>query len=62
MAKEPVPATVPATMATRRVVSAKAFSEQRAKALSTIPKKKRWTKNQRGSKSQWGAVKVRPKG
>ena len=58
MAKEPVPAS----MATRRVVSAKAFSEQRAKALSTIPKKKRWTKNQRGSKSQWGAVKVRPKG
>ena len=58
MAKEPVPAT----MATRRVVSAKPFSEQRSKALSTIPKKKQWNKNQRGLKSQWGAVKVRPKG
>ena len=57
MAKEPVPST----MATRRVVSAKSFSEQRAKALSTIPKKKRWSKNQRGSRSQWGAVKARPK-
>lgn len=58
MANEPVPAT----MATRRVVSAKSFSEQRAKALKTIAKKKRWNKNRRGSKSEWGAVKVRPKG
>ena len=58
MAKQPVPST----MATRRVVSDKSFSEQRAKALKTIVKKKRWSKNRRGSKSQWGAVKARPKG
>ena len=58
MAKEPVPAT----MTTRRVVSAKSFSEHRSKALRTIVNKKRWNKNRRGSKSQWGAVKARPKG
>ncbi len=57
MAKE-----VPRTMTTRRVVSAKAFSERRAKALESMTKKKRWSKNGRTPKSQWGAVKVRPKG
>ena len=47
----------PRTMATRKVISAKAFSMKRAKALESTPKKKK----QRNPKSHWGAPKTRGK-
>ena len=51
----------PLTMATHTVLSPKAFSEKRAKAKSTRRSPKKWNKNRRGARSQWGAVKARAK-
>ena len=56
-AKEP-----PRTMATRKVVSAKAFAVKRAKALESKPKKKKQrTPKTKDPKSQWGVPEARAK-
>ncbi len=52
----------PRTMATRHVMSAKAFKEKRDKAMESVPKKKKQrTPRTRDRKAQWGAVHVRAK-
>jgi hypothetical protein len=56
MAKE-----APRTMATRKVMSAKAFGAKRAKAMETAPKSKKIKsqKNRKHAKAAWGANKGR---
>ncbi len=50
------------TMATRRVVNAQEFSTMRAKAMSTMPKKKKQRRpSTREGKSHWGVPKARAK-
>ena len=56
-AKE-APRTMPSrTMATRKVISAKAFSLKRAQSIASMSKKKK----QRNPKSHWGVPKTRGK-
>ena len=53
----------PRTMATRKVINAKAFSDMRLKARESTPHKKklRDPKKRRDAKSKWGPVTVRAK-
>ncbi|MBY0504254.1 MAG: hypothetical protein K2X03_10105 [Bryobacteraceae bacterium] len=52
----------PRTMATRRIVSAQAFSDKRAKAMDSIKRKKKIRKNSLPKpKSHWGPPKTRHK-
>jgi hypothetical protein len=61
LAKDTLP-----TMATHKVLSAKEFGAKRAKGKGSKPKEKKWKKDRKGKKAQWGAAKkgavtVRPK-
>jgi hypothetical protein len=49
------------TMATHRVVTEKAFKARRSQGRTTTVKSKKWKKNRRPAKANWGDVKVRPK-
>ena len=62
LAKDPLP-----TMTTHKVLSAKEFAAKRAKAKGSKPKQKKWKKDRKGKRANWGtakkgSVKIRPKG